>query len=343
LQLAQDARVPVITVTPAAAAVHEAGLALVDVAAGDATGSNPGAPGAPVHTTGAFTIDGRGESVTLSIVGMPVTLNASSVGAVFEGVYGVLSITGISTSAGVTTVSYAYDLTNNRLGAGGDDFALSVTDATGDTVVQLLHIDIVDDVPVARNDIDAGVASAGTLIAGNVVTGLGTQGGLNGDGADSLGADDAAVAGLTAGTAVPTASAASSYVVAGAFGELTLYLDGSYSYRVGTASPGDTDVFTYLLRDADGSTSSATLEIHLTAAGAGRFGASSLAATEMISDRDVLALEDLVPAPGPSEGDTGQQAPFSYRGSDGHTLSPAWLHGLEGAPLPTQRDPQDFA
>ena len=287
IDIAQDTRIPTLDTT-SPAPVHEAGLSLADVLSGDAIGSMPGDVAAPVRTSGSVSIDGQGELVSLSIDGAPVALNTSSVGAVFEGFHGLLTITAISTVAGVTTVSYTYDLTNNRLGAGGDDFSFSVTDATGDNVVKMLHIDIVDDAPVAGNDTDAGVAAAGTLISGNVITGDGTAEGLGGIGTDRLGADDAAVAGVSAGLTPPAPWGASSYTVAGAFGVLTLYPDGSYTYEVGTASPGDVDVFTYVLRDADGSTATATLEIQLTAPAAGSVAPGSVTSIEPLDARDVL-------------------------------------------------------
>lgn len=262
VDIAQDTRVPIVTAdTPDP--VYESGLSQDDVMSGDNVGSNPG--GAAVVTSGSFSINGQGETFTLQIDGQPVPLTAASVGSTLTGDYGVLTITGIATVAGVTTVSYTYALGDNRLGAGGETFTLTVTDVTGDTAVQTLHIDIVDDAPVARNDTDEGLNVLGTQIGGNVVTGEGTTSGLAG--ADSLGADHAAVVGVAPGVGVPGVSTGGVYTAVGAHGTLTLNANGSYSYVVtDTNAPADAaDTFTYLLQDQDGSTASATLTITLQA------------------------------------------------------------------------------
>src|SRR5690606_8463343 len=115
-----------------------------------------------------------------------------SVGQTFNGSHGVLTITSISAGS----IGYSYTLTDNTSGdATFDDFAISVEDQDGDTDTGTLTIDIVDDVPIATNDVDFIEGGAGPA-TGNVITGVDFGGGdANGtDGsADNVGADDAAI------------------------------------------------------------------------------------------------------------------------------------------------------
>ena len=109
---------------------------------------------------------------------------------------------------------------------------MAVTDKDGDTGGGNLVINIVDDAPVARADADAIATGQTTAETGNVLTGEGTAGGLNGSGADVLGADGApltgAVVGITSNNNGTTGTVG--VAIAGAFGTLTLNADGSYSY-----------------------------------------------------------------------------------------------------------------
>ena len=113
-----------------------------------------------------------------------------------------------------------------------------------------------DDAPVARADTD--ILTPGLSTAdGNVLTGAGTTS----SGADLQGADGGVtVVGVAAGTGqVGTGNVG--VPIVGARGTLTLNADGSYTY-VATGG-GGSDVFTYRIRDTDGSDSVATLTINL--------------------------------------------------------------------------------
>ena len=120
-------------------------------------------------------------------------------------------------------------------------------------------MNIIDDVPTARNDTDA-LPAASTTETGNVITGTGTTSGSAG--ADTLGADGAAVTGLRAGTSGAFSNAGNT--VTGQFGTLTLGANGEYTYtRTGNTGSGQTDTFSYQLTDGDGDTSIATLVISI--------------------------------------------------------------------------------
>jgi VCBS repeat-containing protein len=129
-----------------------------------------------------------------------------------------------------------------------------VTDADGGTNPPAsLVIKITDDAPVARADTDT-LTPGLTTADGNVLTGASTTTGI----ADMQGADG----GVTVvGVAAGNSQGAVGVPIAGARGTLTLNADGSYTY-VANGS-GGSDVFTYTIRDADGSLSSATLTINL--------------------------------------------------------------------------------
>ena len=94
---------------------------------------------------------------------------------------------------------------------------------------------------------------------GNVLTGAGTAAGI----ADLQGADGGVtVVGVAAGNGPGGAAPGTVGVaIAGARGTLTVNADGSYSYVV--TGGGGNDVFTYTIRDSDGSLSHATLTINL--------------------------------------------------------------------------------
>ncbi|WP_242122795.1 VCBS domain-containing protein [Sphingobium sp. Sx8-8] len=223
-------------------------------------GSSP--DGAALTQTGSFSVSGADGLSTVTIGGVAVLTNGAFVtGQVVTTPVGTLTITGFtptsqqSGSPTAGTFTYSFVLTDNSLAhdAAGTDsilqsFAVVATDRNGSTANATIDVQIVDDVPVAHNDVD--IVAAGTYgpETGNVITGEGTASGAAG--ADVKGADGAVVA--TTGT------------FEGTYGTLTLNADGSYSYVRAAGTPGGvSDSFTYTLRDGDGDTSTATLRIDI--------------------------------------------------------------------------------
>ena len=108
---------------------------------------------------------------------------------------------------------------------------------------------------------------------GNVFTGNGGIDSNATDGvADMIGADVTAtpVTAVGAGTTTPTGGVGSA--ITGTYGTLTLSADGSYSYAPDASNPdvqglgsteSATDLFTYVITDADGDTATATLQINI--------------------------------------------------------------------------------
>ena len=175
----------------------------------------------------------------------------------------------ITTPRGVLTlgaqngdqIAYTYRLTDNTSGdATTDVFVVTVTDLDGDVASARLTINIADDVPTARNDTDSVAGGTFGPEVGNVLSGAGTTSGAAG--ADTLGADGAAISGFRAGASGNFVAVGTT--INGQYGTLTLGANGSYSYVRNVNTPGGvSDVFTYQLTDGDGDASTATLTINI--------------------------------------------------------------------------------
>ncbi|MBK5263705.1 MAG: lysis protein, partial [Alphaproteobacteria bacterium] len=141
--------------------VDEAGL---PARAGEPAGSNAAANSET--TTGTIVYSATDLPAVLAINGVAVT----AVGQTIVTTQGVLTITSIANGE----VGYSYTLTDNVIGAGQPDvFAVTITDSDGDVATATLTVSVVDDVPVAVNDVDS-VTEDGPLTAdGNVLTGVG--------------------------------------------------------------------------------------------------------------------------------------------------------------------------
>jgi VCBS repeat-containing protein len=250
---------PVVTIpSPGGPAtmVFEAGLGVRN---GEPAGTHAGQPSFPTTTragTISFTSADGVQSVSLgghTLSGTSQTFPDGSTGSL------TASFT-FNAATGKGTISYSYTLLDNTLGVPSASFAVLVTDADGHSNPPAsLVITIVDDVPVARPDTDAITPSQTTPETGNVLTGAGTKSGI----ADAQGADGGlTVVGVAGGNGPGGAAPGTVGVaIAGAHGTLTLNADGSYSY-VHTVG-GGTDVFTYTVKDSDGSLAHATLTILL--------------------------------------------------------------------------------
>ncbi|WP_340264332.1 beta strand repeat-containing protein, partial [Sphingobium mellinum] len=241
-----------------------------------ADGSAPDA--AALTQSGSFSVTGPDGLASVTIGGVSAMANGSFVtGQVVTTPLGTLTITGFTATAQqgsvatAGTFTYSFLLTDNSLGhsaAGADDvlqsFAVVATDRNGSTANGSIDVQIVDDLPVAHNDVDGVAAGTYGPEGGNVITGEGTVSGAAG--ADVKGADGAAVAGVVAGAGEgalvdPTTIGEG---IHGLYGTLTLNSDGSYNYVRDAGSPGGvSDSFSYTLRDGDGDLSVATLRIDI--------------------------------------------------------------------------------
>ena len=294
VQLAKDS-VPTVNLG-ADNSVDEAGLP-----AGSNAASNS------ETATGSFALTTGNDSVaSLVINGVDVTAGGT-----------------VTTPTGVLTVtlsggaySYSYTLTTNTSGDNTfDSFTAVVTDSDGDTATDTLVIDIIDDVPTARADIDS-VTEDGPLTAnGNVLTGVGGNDANNTDGvADVQGADSATVTGLTGGSVgTPLVSA---------YGTLTLNADGSYSYVLNNAntavqslSAGQTltEIFTYTITDGDGDPSTTTLTITINGANDG----VTIGGLAVPGGEEIVNEDDLPDGSSPNAAALTQTGSFTVTAPDG--------------------------
>ncbi len=255
----EDTEPTIIIITPdnpagavaATASVDESGL--------------PERPGEPegtlepqnIETTSGtivFTADDGLE--TIAINGTVIT----AVGQQIQGEHGVLTITSINLATG--EIGYTYTATDNTTDGIDDfeNFTVVVTDEDGDTATATLHIDILDDEPIARDDVDV-VNLQTNSATGNVMTGVGTNAGTASG--DTVGADDATLTAVEGeGGSDSSFDSNGNLVVNGEFGTLTIDAEGNYTYVPFADAPGGTeDVFTYTLTDGDGDVITATLTI----------------------------------------------------------------------------------
>src|SRR5262245_44333672 len=237
----------------AATTVFESGLGSRN---GEPPGTHAGQPAFPTTTkTGTISFSSDGvQSVSLG-----GHLLSSTPQTFPDGTTGTLTASyTFNASTGKGTITFRYTLLDNTAGIPSASFAVVVTDADGGTNPPAsLVIKITDDAPVARADTDT-LTPGLTTADGNVLTGASTTTGI----ADLQGADGGVtVVGVAAGSGAGGAAPGTVGVaIAGARGTLTLNADGSYTY---VATGGGGDVFTYTIRDADGSLSFATLTINL--------------------------------------------------------------------------------
>ena len=215
---------------------------------------------------------GRGTQIVLNQSGNTITGSANGVD--------YFTIT-IDANTGVVTFTQLDNIWHGNTASDDDTSALmaslgsllvrqTVTD--GDDDVDTADVDvsqgvfqIEDDGPIARNDVDD-IAAGGDTATGNVITGVGTNGGAAN--ADDVGEDlPGRVSGLSSVNEPGNTDqdpAANVFEVDGEFGTLVLNADGSYTYTRFDGSPGNSqDVFTYTLIDADGDTETATLTINI--------------------------------------------------------------------------------
>jgi VCBS repeat-containing protein len=263
-------------------------------------------------TSGSFAFTAPDGPATVTLDGQAVT----SVGQIFAGSFGILTVTSIANGA----IGYSYTLTTNTAGdTTFDDFAVVVTDQDGDATAGTLVIDIIDDVPTARADIDS-VTEDGPMVAdGNVITGANVADVNNTDGvADTQGADGVSLTAFSFGANAGVVGSA----LAGAYGALTMNANGSYSYALNNDNAvvqgldGDdslTEVFTYTITDGDGDTSTTTLTVTINGSDDPiTINGLSVSGPDLIVDED-----DLLDGSSPNTPALTQNGTFTVNGVDG--------------------------
>ncbi|MBO2554239.1 retention module-containing protein [Shewanella algae] len=230
-----DANLPTGT-TPSPAALTQTGNLSFSAAAGVAS----------------LTLDGVA-IVSGGVFNGPVSINTE---------YGVLTINAIDLING--NISYSFTLNSAVDHSSSDDFSqafnLILTDLEGNSVGNTLTISVLDDAPSGQDDVNSVDEDSLLAISGNLLDN------------DVQGGDTAQVTAAGSGGNLDNAVSNQSQV-SGSYGLLTLNADGSYSYQINSAAQavqalaqGEslTEVFSYLLTDADGDTSVQTLTITIT-------------------------------------------------------------------------------
>ncbi|RON79811.1 retention module-containing protein [Pseudomonas fluorescens] len=207
--------------------------------------------------SGTFTITALDGVTTLTVGGIAVVTNGVAAGfpqSVTTPLGSTLTITGFNATTGV--VSYSYTLVDNEAhptanGANNlpEQFAVTVVDDNGTTANATLDVNIVDDLPKAVDDSNAGTASETLLtLTGNVLTN------------DVQGADRVPTGPVTPGT------------FTGTYGTLVLNTNGTYTYTLNTndadfknlhGGGNGTENFAYTITDSDGDTSTANLVLNI--------------------------------------------------------------------------------
>ncbi|WP_345863124.1 retention module-containing protein [Shewanella algae] len=230
-----DANLPTGT-TPSPAALTQTGNLSFSAAAGVAS----------------LTLDGVA-IVSGGVFNGPVSINTE---------YGVLTINAIDLING--NISYSFTLNSAVDHSSSDDFSqafnLILTDLEGNSVGNTLTISVLDDAPSGQDDVNSVDEDSLLAISGNLLDN------------DVQGGDTAQVTAAGSGGNLDNAVSNQSQV-SGSYGLLTLNADGSYNYQINSAAQavqalaqGEslTEVFSYLLTDADGDTSVQTLTITIT-------------------------------------------------------------------------------
>jgi VCBS repeat-containing protein len=212
-----------------------------DLAAGTVVGSQPGSTGETASGTLVGSVSGAVGAVTYALVGSATGAH----GQILLNPNGTYTYTLTSPASTTPNANDGPNVTH-------ETFTYQATDSLGNVVTSTIVVNIVDDVPTAKADVDS-VQEGGT-VSGNV---------LDNDigGADGLGA----VIGVRAGgnTSTPAVGGLNTQIN-GNYGYLTLDANGNAVYHSNpnsVAAPGATDTFTYTVRDADGDQSTTTITI----------------------------------------------------------------------------------
>ena len=218
-----------------------------------------------------------------------------------------------------------------------DVFSYTESDHHGGTSTTTLTIDIAgtNDAPVAAADLNTGAAivERGVNPGNTALDGVDTAAGnvLKNDHDVDTG-DTMAVQGVASGTATAPLTGQVATSVSGTYGHVTIAADGTWSYALDNDSAATqaltqgqhvTDVFTYTMRDALGSTSSATLTIDIT----GTNDAPTLAGVITAPLVDTASYDSFAAIKGALAGndiDSGETATLSYAALDGgHAVNSA--------------------
>jgi VCBS repeat-containing protein len=234
--------------------------------AADGDGTNDDDTSEATNGTMSFAAPDGFASLTIEGKDGPIVI---ANGVTVHGLYGDLLITAFNVDgSGNGTLSYTYTLLDNVDHSGGpvtDDFAVVVEDVDGDTSNGALNINIINDTPIANDDVDS-LVGIETEATGNVLTGVDIGAGEDANKSDGVadlpGADDGEVSKLEGETSDDKGS--DGFSVDGKYGTLVMDKAGNYTYTLlpdAIVPENAEEVFTYTLTDGDGDSDTATLTI----------------------------------------------------------------------------------
>ena len=175
-----------------------------------------------------------------------------------------------------TTGKFTYTLLNAKTanGSSATDIVDVVSyDAAGNAITNKVTVTIVDDSPIARADAGSVTEDASpNTVSGNVITGTGsaTADTASADGSTTVVGVAATNTGVDLNSSITVGAD-----VSGSYGKINVASDGSYTYTLDNsnasvqalnAGQSLTDVFTYTIKDADGSLSHTTVTITINGA-----------------------------------------------------------------------------
>lgn len=186
-----------------------------------------------ITVNGAFTSDGSKLNGQLTYMGVPVVV--SIVGNAYVGKAGDLTVFTLKVN---TNGSYEFKLFDNLDHADGSDandiinlnFGINATDCDGDCVSTHIVVKVVDDAPIANNDVNTYDTTDG-IASGNVVSGL--NGGPGAADVLSTDANNKVVKIAFEGNEVDV-PAVGTVSINGDYGKLTISSNGSYTYEAFT-------------------------------------------------------------------------------------------------------------
>ncbi|WP_313805025.1 Ig-like domain-containing protein [Sphingobium sp.] len=300
------------------------------------------APGLPDDTTNsavangtitATDVDGDAISMTLgnpgavlTADGLPVTWSGVGTQTLTGSVGAVQVITVTITNAGAYTVTLLQSIDHGGINAEDlKNFSVpvNVSDGTA-TVATSIAVTIEDDSPIAVDN-DVTTIEKALASTGNVLTN------------DQVGADTPGAVVSINGTAI---AAGSSQTIITSYGTLQIFSDGSYNYTPKVSVPsGTVDSFTYVMRDADNDTASATLKFTFKG-DANKPTADNTAAkldddgltggNPLSTTGDVDANVGDTGAAGPSEASFSGTLPFTFGPDGGGSVTFSNLNGTTG-------------
>lgn len=236
----------VITFVPAVGdgtEVSERGLpprAEEPVGSGEGADSDPDNNSDPSESTSSTITFNSPDGVdTITVGGQPVVIGSDPQTIDLDGATLIITEVTFDPVTGEGAITYEFTLEDNTSGDDTSfDIEITVTDLDGDTAEDTLTIDVIDDVPTARDD-TATQAEENAPVTVDVF------------GNDTPGADDVAL----------DAIALVDGTLSGA-GALVYNDDGTFTY---TPAPGEEGVvtFDYSITDGDGDISTATVTINL--------------------------------------------------------------------------------